>query len=243
VEDDGSSPKPNWLERLSALLMRAPEDREQLIRLLHSAFERNLLDGDAANLLTVGPDGLPLLLGFKSQTYNLEYTDTKVIGESHILLWISGVIGLLLLRGVWLNNGDDLQVLLTRLAASMAVVEDVASRLPTIGGLGRVRSTPLRAHHWLLLGIGLTQVPIAAAALALAGCASSPPSSFYTLTATATPSSSTVPSYGVSIGPVTIPETVDRPQLALQISPNQVAFDEFHVTVVALPLLMFEGLA
>ena len=30
-------------------------------------------------------------------------------------------------------------------------------------GLGRVRSTPLRTHHWLLLGIGLTQVPIAAA--------------------------------------------------------------------------------
>ncbi|MBX3028254.1 hypothetical protein KF840_25470 [bacterium] len=30
-------------------------------------------------------------------------------------------------------------------------------------GLGRVRSTPLRFHHWLLLGIGLTQVPIAAA--------------------------------------------------------------------------------
>lgn len=30
-------------------------------------------------------------------------------------------------------------------------------------GLGRVRSTPLRFHHWLLLGIGLTQVPVAAA--------------------------------------------------------------------------------
>ncbi|MFN8640476.1 MAG: hypothetical protein U0802_01985 [Candidatus Binatia bacterium] len=30
-------------------------------------------------------------------------------------------------------------------------------------GLGRVRSTPLRAHHWLPLGIGLTQVPVAAA--------------------------------------------------------------------------------
>jgi hypothetical protein len=30
-------------------------------------------------------------------------------------------------------------------------------------GLGRVRTTPLRFHHWLLLGIGLTQVPIAAA--------------------------------------------------------------------------------
>ena len=34
-------------------------------------------------------------------------------------------------------------------------------------GLGRVRATPLRARHWLLLGIGLTQVP-AAAALAVA---------------------------------------------------------------------------
>lgn len=30
-------------------------------------------------------------------------------------------------------------------------------------GLGRVRATPLRWHHWLLLGIGLTQVPVGAA--------------------------------------------------------------------------------
>ena len=51
MEDDGSIPKPNWLERLSALLVRAPEDREQLIRLLHSAFERNLLDGDALSMI------------------------------------------------------------------------------------------------------------------------------------------------------------------------------------------------
>ncbi len=32
-------------------------------------------------------------------------------------------------------------------------------------GLGRVPATPLRARHWFLLGIGLTQVPIEAAAL------------------------------------------------------------------------------
>lgn len=32
-------------------------------------------------------------------------------------------------------------------------------------GLGRVRTTPLRFHHWLLLGIGLTQVPVVAAAI------------------------------------------------------------------------------
>ena len=35
-------PKPKWLERLSTLLLREPEDREQLIELLHSAFEQQL---------------------------------------------------------------------------------------------------------------------------------------------------------------------------------------------------------
>jgi len=43
--------KPSLLERLSALLMREPEDREQLVVLLHSAFERNLLDGDALSMI------------------------------------------------------------------------------------------------------------------------------------------------------------------------------------------------
>ena len=43
--------KPSLLERLSALLMREPEDREQLLRLLHSAFERNLLDSDALSMI------------------------------------------------------------------------------------------------------------------------------------------------------------------------------------------------
>ncbi len=80
-----------------------------------------------------------------------------------------------------------------------------------------------------MIGLRRSAAAVAMAALALAGCASSPPSSFYTLTAASAPSSSTtVPSYGVSVGPVTIPETVDRPQLALQLSPNQVALDEFH---------------
>src|SRR6267154_2738959 len=43
--------KPSLLERLSALLMREPEDREQLLKLLHSAFERNLLDADALSMI------------------------------------------------------------------------------------------------------------------------------------------------------------------------------------------------
>jgi magnesium and cobalt transporter len=44
-------PKPSLLERLSSLLLREPEDRDQLIELLHSAFERNLLDADALSMI------------------------------------------------------------------------------------------------------------------------------------------------------------------------------------------------
>lgn len=43
--------KPSWFERLSNLLLREPEDREQLVTLLHSAFERNLLDSDALSMI------------------------------------------------------------------------------------------------------------------------------------------------------------------------------------------------
>lgn len=46
-----SESSPSLLERLSALLTRAPEDREQLLDLLHSAFERNLLDADALSII------------------------------------------------------------------------------------------------------------------------------------------------------------------------------------------------
>ena len=45
------SNKPSLLERLSALLTREPEDREHLLKQLHSAFERNLLDGDALSMI------------------------------------------------------------------------------------------------------------------------------------------------------------------------------------------------
>ena len=48
--DDPPS-KPGLLERLSTLLLRAPEDREQLIELLHSAYEKNLLDADALSMI------------------------------------------------------------------------------------------------------------------------------------------------------------------------------------------------
>jgi magnesium and cobalt transporter len=47
----GKPHKPRLLERLSALLLREPEDREQLVELLHSAYERQLLDADALSII------------------------------------------------------------------------------------------------------------------------------------------------------------------------------------------------
>jgi len=49
MEDPQS--KPSFLERLGALIMREPEDREQVIELLHNSFERNLMDGDALAMI------------------------------------------------------------------------------------------------------------------------------------------------------------------------------------------------
>jgi magnesium and cobalt transporter len=48
VED---APKRSLLERLSSLLIREPDDREQLIDVLHSAYERELLDADALSMI------------------------------------------------------------------------------------------------------------------------------------------------------------------------------------------------
>jgi len=47
----GKPHKPRLLERLSAFLLREPEDREQLVELLHGAFERQLLDADALSII------------------------------------------------------------------------------------------------------------------------------------------------------------------------------------------------
>jgi magnesium and cobalt transporter len=49
--DEPPSSKPSLLERLSRLLLREPEDREQLVELLHSSYERNLLDADALSMM------------------------------------------------------------------------------------------------------------------------------------------------------------------------------------------------
>jgi len=44
-------PKRSLVERLSALLMREPENRGELLNLLHAAHEKNLIDADALSMI------------------------------------------------------------------------------------------------------------------------------------------------------------------------------------------------
>ena len=44
-------PKPGWLDRITALILRQPGDREQLVELLRAAFQRNLFDSDALSMI------------------------------------------------------------------------------------------------------------------------------------------------------------------------------------------------
>jgi magnesium and cobalt transporter len=50
-DSNGRPAKPTLLERLSAFLSREPDDREELLRLLHRAFEHKLLDADALSII------------------------------------------------------------------------------------------------------------------------------------------------------------------------------------------------
>jgi len=51
-DERGDKPvKPTLLERLSAFLTREPEDRDELLELLHGAFEHKLLDADALSMI------------------------------------------------------------------------------------------------------------------------------------------------------------------------------------------------
>lgn len=71
--------------------------------------------------------------------------------------------------------------------------------------------------------IGLAAIGL----LLAAGCATAP-SRFYTLqsTAAAAPAGSVATS--VVVGPITVPGSVDRPEIVVQDSPNRVTLDEFN---------------
>ncbi len=54
---------------------------------LQANFYANVLNGDASNLLTVGPDGRPIPLDFASDTYNLDFSSTAAFGGKHVLTY------------------------------------------------------------------------------------------------------------------------------------------------------------
>jgi len=68
---------------------------------------------------------------------------------------------------------------------------------------------------------------LALAVCAAAGCASTP-SRFYTLDSTVTAGDPPAGSLTLVVGPITVPASVDRPQMVVQVAPNRVELDEFH---------------
>jgi uncharacterized lipoprotein YmbA len=59
------------------------------------------------------------------------------------------------------------------------------------------------------------------------GCASTPPSRFYTLSAASGPAATSA-KLSIAVGPVSVPAVVDRPQIVVDIGPNQVRLEEFN---------------
>jgi uncharacterized protein len=69
----------------------------------------------------------------------------------------------------------------------------------------------------------------AAFLLVLAGCSESPPTQFYTLSGMQLPPGSVnSPNTAVGVGPVTLPEYLDRPQIVTRASGNRVVLASFH---------------
>ena len=66
----------------------------------------------------------------------------------------------------------------------------------------------------------------------LVGCGGSPDSRFYTLGGGAIPAGDrnekATAEYIIAVGPVSLPESVDRPQIVVRVGPNQVAIMEQH---------------
>ena len=67
-----------------------------------------------------------------------------------------------------------------------------------------------------------------------AGCGTSPPSHFYDLASTASRDTTPPARYSIIVGPVSVPASVDQPEMVVQVAPNQVEVDEYHRWVAPL---------
>ena len=69
---------------------------------------------------------------------------------------------------------------------------------------------------------------IALLGLLISGCGSSPKSTYYTFSTPPIPAESNANKTRIMVGPVSLPELIDRPQLVVQVSANEVALQEYH---------------
>jgi uncharacterized protein len=82
------------------------------------------------------------------------------------------------------------------------------------------------------------------ASLVLAGCGSSPPSRFYTLSGVPPDSASFgTPPTALALGKLTIPSILDRPEIATRLSPTQLEFSEVRRWAAPLDTLVRQTLA
>lgn len=83
------SEKPSLLERLSHFLLREPEDREQLVTLLHSAYENNLMDADSLamieGVLQVSEMQVRDIMIPRSQMDVIDITDPPEVFIPHVI--------------------------------------------------------------------------------------------------------------------------------------------------------------
>jgi uncharacterized protein len=82
-----------------------------------------------------------------------------------------------------------------------------------------------RLAHLIAIGFALA---------AAAGCGTSAPTHFYNLASTATADGAPPVHFGVMVGPVSIPASVDRPNFVVQTAPNRVEVDDFNQWVAPL---------
>ncbi|MFW5432291.1 MAG: HlyC/CorC family transporter [Methylophilaceae bacterium] len=125
-ESEKPNNKPSLLERLSHFLLREPEDREQLVKLLHSAYENQLMDADSLGMiegvLQVSEMQVRDIMIPRSQMDVIDITDSpevfipRVIETAHSRFPVieddkNDVIGILLAKDLLrYNAGEDFEV-------------------------------------------------------------------------------------------------------------------------------------
>ncbi|WP_373976433.1 CBS domain-containing protein [Chitinibacter sp. SCUT-21] len=118
------SPKQNWLERLTHFLLREPENRGELVEIMHSAFERHLLDADALGMiegvLNVGDMQVRDVMVPRSQMDVIDINDTpaefipRVIETAHSRFPVidgskDNVVGILLAKDLLRYYAEDVE--------------------------------------------------------------------------------------------------------------------------------------